>query len=926
MKQLFHYYKLFTLLMLLSSNLLFAEGSKDLYPLGVEGLRGLIRDDTPHYVYAEAGETITLASSASNIGDTPGLTMYRPDGTQVIFSYTAGEGRINNRAAELAGPLLIGEMPNVTDKYKPLYYTVQPGEKGIFRVIFNRRAFTNPAPLATQNLADGEWTWENSTVAAWDISVINTANNAFIKGRVYMNGLSLSVRSTLYSPHPNPFPGIHGTTYIRTNDGYTYRIGWNGMNGLDFVFFSNNKGLLERATGAAAYRSARGNQVAWSTTSGSSTQYTLHSYNIADTDDYVTHKIFYNLPDPNLPESSIGMVPGVNATGANNTTWLNNTSALVYLISNLQLTGYSTSKNIEFDTNAPPSNYKITISSPTNAFPPVELTGISSANHNSIPWNSRDDNGNPVPPGQLKIEVELENVLAGEVHFPMSDVEYNADGFILELLNPNDLSQAYSDIIYWDDSHMGKTFLGSVPDPLSNSHLSGGNGTHSSIEPEKRGWGGGLATSGNTNNQTRGTLGDAAWVDTWAFTSNSTVSNDTFGEIYPIDAPLGDYDNDGIPNYLDLDNDNDGILDTDECPPVSNYHWSTPPAISGNTATGSIGGINYTYSYTDSSNGNILTTAVVYGYSNFPAQYGVPNQNPTIANHYVSNNKITFAQPMKNPVLVFSSIGNGNKNVSIEFNHPIEVLWTNGSRVTINSPTRITGREGYAIVQYTGTFSEIEFDYLDDESWVNFVFGADMSTVSFCDTDGDGIPDYLDLDSDNDGCLDALEGGKNISVSDLVDAGGTLSAGTGSSADNRNLCAGTSCVDSNGVPLIVSGGQSRNTAYDPLTRSGGCYCTKPGNTDAATAFTKVGILTKRSITSTGWPENVPNGHIVMDSHNKGFVITHMNNTQRDALTPLDGMLIYNTDEGCVQLYRGAAPGVDIGITGWNCIERGCNEY
>lgn len=71
------------------------------------------------------------------------------------------------------------------------------------------------------------------------------------------------------------------------------------------------------------------------------------------------------------------------------------------------------------------------------------------------------------------------------------------------------------------------------------------------------------------------------------------------------------------------------------------------------------------------------------------------------------------------------------------------------------------------------------------------------------DTDGDGIPDHLDLDSDNDGCLDAIEGGGNFQESDLVIAGGVLSVGVGSSASNKNLCADGSCVDANGVPLVA---------------------------------------------------------------------------------------------------------------------------
>lgn len=70
--------------------------------------------------------------------------------------------------------------------------------------------------------------------------------------------------------------------------------------------------------------------------------------------------------------------------------------------------------------------------------------------------------------------------------------------------------------------------------------------------------------------------------------------------------------------------------------------------------------------------------------------------------------------------------------------------------------------------------------------------------------------------------------------------------------------------------------------------------------------------------------------MALDAYNKGMVITHMTTAQRDQLVPVKGMLIYNTDEKCVQLYRGPATGVGQPLiepsrTGWNCLERGCNE-
>ncbi|MFV0392169.1 MAG: hypothetical protein ACK5KP_09860, partial [Paludibacteraceae bacterium] len=79
------------------------------------------------------------------------------------------------------------------------------------------------------------------------------------------------------------------------------------------------------------------------------------------------------------------------------------------------------------------------------------------------------------------------------------------------------------------------------------------------------------------------------------------------------------------------------------------------------------------------------------------------------------------------------------------------------------------------------------------------------------DTDSDGIPDYLDLDSDNDGCLDALEGDENVTDAMLVNTTGTLTVGTGSTAENKNL--GTT-VDTNGVPTLVNTGGTADIGND----------------------------------------------------------------------------------------------------------------
>ena len=143
--------------------------------------------------------------------------------------------------------------------------------------------------------------------------------------------------------------------------------------------------------------------------------------------------------------------------------------------------------------------------------------------------------------------------------------------------------------------------------------------------------------------------------------------------------------------------------------------------------------------------------------------------------------------------MVFSSIGSAGLSVPIVFNKSVEVLWSSG--VVVNSSTKITGTEGYAIVRFNGIHSSVSFDYLVAEGYANFMFGADLSTQTSCDTDADGIDNTLDLDSDGDGCADAIEGGAAFTVSNLT---------------NDRL---SGSVDANGVPVIATAsGQTIGTS------------------------------------------------------------------------------------------------------------------
>lgn len=67
-----------------------------------------------------------------------------------------------------------------------------------------------------------------------------------------------------------------------------------------------------------------------------------------------------------------------------------------------------------------------------------------------------------------------------------------------------------------------------------------------------------------------------------------------------------------------------------------------------------------------------------------------------------------------------------------------------------------------------------------------------------CDDDMDGIPNFFDADSDEDGCPDAVEGDNKDITEDMVEGG---------------VIKGK--VDKNGVPVAAKGGQGPGSAYDP---------------------------------------------------------------------------------------------------------------
>ncbi|RYD98941.1 MAG: hypothetical protein EOP54_05885 [Sphingobacteriales bacterium] len=96
----------------------------------------------------------------------------------------------------------------------------------------------------------------------------------------------------------------------------------------------------------------------------------------------------------------------------------------------------------------------------------------------------------------------------------------------------------------------------------------------------------------------------------------------------------------------------------------------------------------------------------------------------------------------------------------------------------------------------------------------------------------------------------------------------------------------------------------------------GPSCTNPGLFDSAGSPSTTGISDLKGFTSgaAAWPANVPNGHVVIESKNKGFVIPRVKKAT-DVLNPVEGMLVYDIEAACIKLYNGLV---------WKCLAKDCN--
>ena len=347
-----------------------------------------------------------------------------------------------------------------------------------------------------------------------------------------------------------------------------------------------------------------------------------------------------------------------------------------------------------------------------------------------------------------------------------------------------------------------------------------------------------------------------------------------------------DNDVDGIANNLDLDDDNDGILDTveDVCTtkvegnPVYSNTFGTGTA---NTADSNV--LLHTFQAVDPQDGTYTVTrslnqSQTYVRTNLngdrDAGYNIITAGSTDGRYLMININST---PSLNQAIYRIS----NLNVLVGTNYRFRIDMAGLADNLGDVPNlQLTIRDNNNVVLATANSSSIGM--ANDDVWRRLIldFTATSSAISleivnlqpnggngndvgidnivlapfFCDNDNDGIPNYYDVDSDNDGCPDAIEGSELVRYNQINPLTAAVNPGqikvtyNGTTTGTPSQIISTSAT-ANGVPQLVNNaGNNLNAVTNPTNLAG-----VADNTDVPTPTTSdvgQGIGTSQNAATT----------------------------------------------------------------------------
>ncbi len=327
------------------------------------------------------------------------------------------------------------------------------------------------------------------------------------------------------------------------------------------------------------------------------------------------------------------------------------------------------------------------------------------------------------------------------------------------------------------------------------------------------------------------TDGGTTWTAFSPLTTSSpvTVSGLTIGTTYPFQlravnaigpgAPSNiisttlssglDSDGDSLPDTTDPDDDDDGLMDYQEqdCSASTSVSNTLNPTnfyyVVWNSFSGGIlrGTVNVAGTIVNVTTTNSNNSIIDYGVAPYcgtsywaPAPSGNGGAN-SFRSWTLGEHKFVFDQAINNPRFFISSL-----NKTLDVSIPGTVLKTNGAftGTPVNTTTTVLpGNEACGTISFNGNVTEVSFTGREREYYCDFSLGiaglVDPTACVDIDTDGDGTPNRLDLESDGDGVLDADEKVDVTDEKDLCKFVVTHQTATTSAAWNTADC------DSDGV-------------------------------------------------------------------------------------------------------------------------------
>ena len=201
-----------------------------------------------------------------------------------------------------------------------------------------------------------------------------------------------------------------------------------------------------------------------------------------------------------------------------------------------------------------------------------------------------------------------------------------------------------------------------------------------------------------------------------------------------------DTDGDGVFDIVDLDDDNDGILDLNEnnCELI----------INGN--------------FTSNTNGWITNEPISPTYLVSIGAFAFNGGNVLPQGNFIYQNIQTT--PNNSYTLTFKAGVNATATVSTTVGIKVDIIDTINNKIIQTKNIFKVGSSATSSIESISFLAEststrIRFTDISSGAALSIDPTIDDVSILYCDTDGDGIPNRLDLDSDNDGCSDALEGG-----------------------------------------------------------------------------------------------------------------------------------------------------------------------